>query len=313
LNILQLTVTIVRDYDSSFTNGHGSDRSIGSNKSKALAMDTRFHAAQGALAAGDVERLESLLKLDPGLAVAHSESDHPTILQCLVLTMPPVDSLESLINLLANHGAELTDPLIAACGCGNVGAVGRLLDLGANIEGNGRWSPLEEAAYFGQEPCLSLLIERGASVTNIRTAAALGRADLIERCFDETGALTKLAGEIAWPFGKLIPEDDRRDRRQILANALVYAAMWGRVEVAEYLLDRGAEVNLIPTGFDYSGTPLHYAAFEGRQEMVDWLLGRGANPAISDTKIGKLPEDWAEHSGHKDLAEHLQLLRRRAE
>jgi uncharacterized protein len=94
---------------------------------------------------------------------------------------------------------------------------------------------------------------------------------------------------------------------------VVYAAKWGRVKVAEYLLNRGAEVNLIPAGFDYSGTPLHYAAFEGRREMVEWLLGRGADPTICDTKIGKLPEDWAGHSGHKDLAEQLQLLRRRAE
>jgi len=64
-------------------------------------MDARFHAAQAALADGDVERLEALLKLDPGLPAAQSESDHPTILQCLVLTMPPVDTLESLITLLA--------------------------------------------------------------------------------------------------------------------------------------------------------------------------------------------------------------------
>jgi ankyrin repeat protein len=275
-------------------------------------MDVRFHAAQAALADGDVERLKALLKSDPGLANAQSESDHPTLLQCLVLTMPPVDTLESLINLLANHGAELTDPLIAACGPGNVRAVARLLDLGANIEGNGRWSPLEEAAYFGQEACLSLLVERGAPVTNIRTAAALGRLDLIDRCFDQTGALTKAAGEIAWPF-QPIPESVRQDRRQILANALVYAAMWGRIEVAEYLLNRGTEVNLIPAGFDYSGTPLHYAAFEGRREMVDWLLRHGADATICDTKIGKLPENWAEHSGHKDLVEQLQLLRRRAE
>ena len=205
-------------------------------------MDARFHAAQAALAAGAVERLEALLKSDPGLAIAQSTSDHPTILQCLVLTMPPVDTLESLIGLMANHGAELTDPLIAACGPGNVRAVTRLLDLGANIEGNGRWSPLEESAYFGQEPCLSVLVERGASVTNIRTAAALGRLDLIERWFDAAGALKTAACEIAWPFQMAIPEDVRRDPRQILGNALVYSAMWGRVEVAEYLLNRGAEI-----------------------------------------------------------------------
>jgi uncharacterized protein len=105
----------------------------------------------------------------------------------------------------------------------------------------------------------------------------------------------------------------RQDRRQILGNAFVYAAMWGHLEVAAYLLNCGAQVNFIPVGFDYSGTPLHYAAFEGRREMVDWLLRHGADPSIRDTKISKLPEDWAEHSGHKDLAEQLQLVRRSAE
>ena len=37
--------------------------------------------------------------------------------------------------------------------------------------------------------------------------------------------------------------------------------------------------------------------------MVDHLLQQRADPGIPDTKIGKLPEDWAEHGGHKELAE----------
>jgi hypothetical protein len=32
-----------------------------------------------------------------------------------------------------------------------------------------------------------------------------------------------------------------------------------------------------------------------------------------DIKIGKLPEDWAEHDEHKDLSEYLREVRRRAE
>jgi ankyrin repeat protein len=68
-------------------------------------------------------------------------------------------------------------------------------------------------------------------------------------------------------------------------------------------------VNLIPAGFDYSGTALHYAACGGDREMVDQLLRHGADPAILDTKIGKLPEDWAAHSGHHELAEYLRQVR----
>jgi ankyrin repeat protein len=289
------------------------DKAINGRTMKTNDMDERFHPAQEVLAAGDVDGLAALLRADPTLATARSERSHPTILQCLVLNMPPVDALEQLIELLANHGAELTDPLIAACGPDNVRAIAKLLDLGARIEGNGRWSPLEEAVYFMNEKSVSLLLERGAAVTNLRTAAALERLDVMARCFDETGALTPAAGEIAWPFSKPIPEDLRRDRQQVLSNALVYAAGWGRRKAADQLIDLGAAVNLIPAGFDYSGTPLHYAAFKGRREMVEKLLFHGADPAIRDTKIGTLPEDWAEHNGHKDLAEYLRNVRQRAD
>jgi uncharacterized protein len=276
-------------------------------------MDERFHPAQAALAAGDVESLASLLQASPGLAGSISQAnDHPTLLQCLVLTMPPVDKLEELIDLLAGHGAELTDPLTAACGCDNTRAVMILLDLGAKIDGQGGWSPLDEALYFGHEAVVTLLLQQGAAVNGLRAAAGVGDLEKVIHCFDETGTLTAEAGEIAWPFNwKAIPPEVRRDRRQMLGNALVYVASWGRVEVAKYLLNQGAQVNLIPEGFDYSGTPLHYAAFQGRREMVDLLLSRGADPAVRDTKIDKLAEDWAEHSGHGDLAEYLRLARQR--
>jgi hypothetical protein len=276
-------------------------------------MDARFHRAQAALAAGDVKGMASLLAADPELATAQSQHSHPTILQCLVLTMPPVDSLEDLIDLLADHHAELTEPLIAASGIDNLRAVSRLLDLGGKVDGNGRWSPLEEALYWGNEACVSLLLRRGAAIHNLRTAAALESLEAIARCFDDVGALTAEAGEVAWPFRMSIPEAVRRDPQQVLGNALVYAAAWGRAESVSHLLRRGAQVNLIPAGFDYAGTPLHYAALRGRRDMVDRLLQHGADPALRDTKIGTLPEDWAAHDGHRELAEYLRRVRQRAE
>jgi ankyrin repeat protein len=276
-------------------------------------MDARFQSAEAALASGDVEQMTRLLTVDPELATARSTRSHPTILQCLVLTMPPVDSLETLIGLLADHGAELTEPLIAACGMDNVRAITKLLDLGAQIEGYGRWSPLEEALYWGNEASVSLLLERGAAVSNLRVAAGLGDMAWITRCFDDSGELTDAAGEVASPFTKLpIPEEHRRDPQHILGNALVFAAFWGRAEAVRHLLDRGARINFIPAGFDYAGTPLHYAALGGRHAMVDQLLQHGADPAVLDAKIGKLAEDWAEHGGHADLAAHIRLVRQQA-
>jgi hypothetical protein len=44
-------------------------------------------------------------------------------MQCLVLVNPPPENLELLIRLLAQHGSELTDPLIAAACIDNVQAI----------------------------------------------------------------------------------------------------------------------------------------------------------------------------------------------
>jgi ankyrin repeat protein len=189
-------------------------------------------------------------------------------------------------------------------------AMAKLLDRGACIDGNAHWSPLEEALYFGNPDSVSLLLARGAAVSNLRTAAVLGDIKKAASCFDETGALTTAAGEFEWPFRpSAIPDHDRRDLRQILGNALVHAAAWGRAEVVEFLRAHGAEVNLIAAGSDYSGTALHYAAFGGHREMADQLLRHGADPAILDTKIGKFPEEWAEHSGYHELPAYLRQVR----
>ena len=50
---------------------------------------------------------------------------------------------------------------------------------------------------------IDLLLERGASVHNLRTAAALGRMDLIKGLFNSDGSLKPEAGKIDWPFGEL--------------------------------------------------------------------------------------------------------------
>jgi hypothetical protein len=269
-------------------------------------MDIRFHSAQAALSNGSVETLKELLIAEPDLATSHSSCSHPTLMQCLVLNQPVVEHLELLIRTLAEHGSELTKPLIAAASSDNVRAIAELLDLGADIEGNGNWSPLEEALYWGHSASVEFLVMRGAPVDNLRKAAGMGRREVMENSFDRHGSLTASAGQVAWPFGDNIPQAIRNDRQQILDNALIYAASWGQMAELEELLKRGANVLSIPAGFDFAGTALHYAALQGRREMVVHLLDRGADPSQVDAKIQTLPENWAAHGGHRDLAAFLR-------
>jgi len=40
----------------------------------------------------------------------------------------------------------------------------------------------------------------------------------------------------------------------MINNAFVYACMHGHIEAARLLLQHGAEINVVPGGFDYAGT-----------------------------------------------------------
>jgi hypothetical protein len=277
-------------------------------------MDARFQPLEEALTSGDVERVEALLAVDPDLVRARSTCSHPNLMQCLVLVDPPHGALEQLIHLLADHGSELTGPLIAATCIDNVRGMNVLLDRGAHIEGDGRWSPLEEALYWGFGRAVHLLLDRGAKVDNLRKAAGLGRIDMLKEQFDAKGKLKPSAGLIASPFdgidGKL-KEEVLHDPQQIVNNALVYAAGWGQIPSMQELLDRGGEINAIPAGFDFAGTPLHYAALHGQRDTIDWLLARGADLSIRDPKVACMPEDWAAHDGHSELAAYMRERRER--
>jgi ankyrin repeat protein len=82
--------------------------------------------------------------------------------------------------------------------------------------------------------------------------------------------------------------------------------MHGHIDAAKLLLEKGAEINSVPGGFDYAGAVLHYAALNGHRAMVEFLLAHGADRKLEDTKVGSTAAGWAEYGGHPEL---LELLR----
>jgi len=270
-------------------------------------MDPKFHPAVAALKAGDLERFRTLLREDPSLATAPSRRGG-SLLQAVVLDGYEVPHSIEMAKLLIDAGAEqeyVDESLIAAASMDNVAAIPVLLDAGAAINGNGTWSPLEDALAFGAHRAIRLLLERGATVHNLRIAAGLGRADLIDGFFHTDGSLTAEAGTLAWPFGEPA-EGWSRDPQDIIDNAFVYACISGQIASAERLLQHGARIDAIPPGFDYAGTGLHYAARAGHRPLVEYLLAHGADPHIKDKKARATPAGWADHGGHPEIKELLE-------
>ena len=287
-------------------------------------MDAKFHPAVAAIRSGDLDKFKALIAQDPSLATSRSSTSHPTLLQCVALDGKDKPHNVEMAQILVDAGAELNEPLVATASMDNRAVAELLLDHGAAIDGTGGWSPLEEALYWNSRNVIALLVERGAKVQNLRTAAGLGRTDLIESYFNPDGSLKPEAGRINWPWGDLetIAKSNHdaagkqllsdrvnswsQNQQGIVNNAFVFACMHGHVEAAQLLLEKGAEINVIPGGFDYAGTGLHYAALNGQRAMVEFLLAHGADRNVRDTKVGSTAAGWADYGRHPEL---LDLLR----
>ena len=287
-------------------------------------MDAKFHPAVSAIKAGDIDGLRALVRGDATLVTSRSSTSHPTLLQCLVLDARDAPHQLEMARILIDAGADVHEPFYACASCNNVEAASLLLDRGAAVNGSGSWSPLEEALYWNSQGAIHLLLQRGASIHNLRIAAGLGRTDVMESFFAPDGSLRPDAGTISWPWGDLktieVSNFDRRgkdmlaakvaafrnDRQGIVDNAFVYACMHGHIAAATLLLEKGAELNVIPGGFDYAGTALHYAALNGHRPMVEFLIERGADVDIKDTKVGQTPAGWADYGGQPEIRDLLR-------
>ena len=156
------------------------------------------------------------------------------------------------------RGPHAETPLHWAASSDDVEVLDALLDAGADIEVTGAviagGTPLTDARAFGQWQAAHRLVERGAQTT-LDDAAALGLQDRVEEAF---------AGET---------EPSTED----INRAFWFACHGGQRPAAEYLLDRGAELNWIPPW--EPETPLDAAQRSEAGELVEWLRARGARSA----------------------------------
>ncbi len=86
--------------------------------------------------------------------------------------------------------------------------------------------------------------------------------------------------------GYLIDSSDDRGK-----TALHYAVEFGKVEVVEFLLHMGADINVV---MDNGYTPLHFAAKYGYLEVSKFLISNGADIQARD-KDGRTAWDMVSH------------------
>ncbi|HEY4610177.1 MAG TPA: ankyrin repeat domain-containing protein [Ilumatobacteraceae bacterium] len=231
-------------------------------------------AAVQAIRGGDVEALRRLLGEHPYLAtVALGATDCKNGMTRSLLHVATdwpghfprgPETVNALVEAGADVNARFTGPhtetpLHWAASSDDVAVLDALLDAGADIEATGAvvagGTPMADATAFGQWKAAQRLLERGAS-TNLWEASALGLLDRVEAFF--VGDDLPPAGDVTGSFWG--------------------ACHGGHRDVAEYLLEKGADINWV--GWD-DLTPLDAAARSRADDVVEWLRSVGGTTAAA--------------------------------
>ncbi|MFL5330029.1 MAG: ankyrin repeat domain-containing protein [Gemmataceae bacterium] len=266
---------------------------------------------------------------DPKVVVEYRGSGLGSQASTLLHAAAGKGSIESAKLLLA-HGVNVDvstaterSPLYTACGAGQAEMVEWLLQNKANANARTKdgWTPMmlatkqvrpnhdEENAKY---QAVIRVLERASVKLDAFAAIAcndIERMTSILRVDRKVGDSRDPAGRPALHRAVML---DRREIVKLMLDngadpnirsqekgvgydeetALLEGAFWGRLEIAEMLLNRGANVNAKAAE---GVVPLHEASRMGHIELARLLLKHGADANAIDNK-GKSPLDWARES-----------------
>uniref|UniRef100_A0A8C2QA09 Poly [ADP-ribose] polymerase n=1 Tax=Cyprinus carpio TaxID=7962 RepID=A0A8C2QA09_CYPCA len=244
----------------------------------------------------------------------------------------------AVVEYLLQHGADVHAkdkgglvPLHNACSYGHYEVAELLVLHGAvvNVADLWKFTPLHEAAIKGKDEICKLLLRHGANPTKKNrdgnTPLDLvkdGDTDIQDLLRGDAALLDAAKKGCLARVKKLCTPDNVncRDTQGRHSTPLHLAAGYNNLEVAEYLLQHGAEVNsqdkggLIPlhnaasyghvdvaallikynacvnATDKWAFTPLHEAAQKGRTQLCALLLAHGADPTLRNQE-GQSPLD----------------------
>jgi ankyrin repeat protein len=163
---------------------------------------------------------------------------------------------------------ELENEMFKRCGNGDVPGALEMIRAQPGIAQAG----LYEAVHHGHLELVRLLIEEGADPT-IPWRWACWYTPLMH---------SLRYAEPRYEIAQLLLDHgvNANDTNGLGMAPLHILANEGTTSAANWLLDRGADINLRDR--DFESTPLAWAARAGREEMVRFLLSRGAKVTLAD-------------------------------
>ena len=225
---------------------------------------------------------------------------------------------ESIRDLLATESfllgpryLETQEMMLAAAACseGKLPVIEAVITAGAAITTVDE-PPVSRAVLYaleyGNADYVPALSQIWPVPDDLPHAAGLGNLEAVEKRFANGYLQLGDPSLNACPPG----ESPLDSVQEIVDRALAWAVQNGNYQIADYLLDRGANINTRWSTHEPASI-LHECVFAGRMEQVVYLVRKGIDVNIRDHRHDATPEDWARHAGQEEVAEYLAGLKGR--
>ena len=198
--------------------------------------------------------------------------------------------------------------------------IGELLELDPAL-GRRRPPPPSQAIAFAltyEKPhFLPVLTRLWSLPDDLPHAAGTGDLTRVRRWFDPSGAPVLGDLEHQYPYSlpqarnELPPGAPRAQR--VLDSAFAFAVINRHFDVADFLLERGADINTTWSSHEPASI-LHELVFHENYESMRFLIDRGIDMTITDYRWNSTARGWALY-GKKDqqMAEWLEAAERQRE
>jgi hypothetical protein len=175
-------------------------------------------------------------------------------------------------------------------------------------------SPLSWAFVYGKAHLIPLLTRVWPMPDDLPHAAGTGDFENVRKWFDAAGAPAlgdpthhcpdhrpRVGSQLHWA-----PPTEQR----VLDTALAWAVINRHFEIADFLLQHGADINTRWSSHEPASI-LHELVFRGDYEAMQFLIDRGIDMTIIDYRWGGTAQGWAYHAANDTkMAQWLEAAER---
>jgi hypothetical protein len=178
---------------------------------------------------------------------------------------------------------------------------------------------IEFAITYANTHLLPLLTRIWSLPDDLPHAAGVGDLSRVKQWFDDSGAPVLSDVKNHYPFSPYMPKDrvEEYERyrgphnvQHVLDVALAWSVINGHLDVADFLLHHGANINTTWSSHEPASI-LHELVWHRNYEAMQFLIDRGIDMTIKDYRWNSTAEGWAKYAGEDPkLADWLKEAER---